>query len=107
VVAKSDYYPPPKPKNPKRNLIIWHGPKQWRARDGVGWQSDGFAFEEGVVYLVDDEVNEYTKRRRGFSQVKDIRLDEIVRFKHEKNTMGERQSVTPNGLRSGNKKRGK
>ena len=107
MAAKSDYYPPPKPKQTKRNLIVWHNPHQWVARENVGWQGEGFTFEEGVVYLVDDEVYEYTKMRRGFSQVKDIRLEDIVSFKHEKDTLGKRQPVAPNRLRTGNEKRRK
>lgn len=77
-IAK-DYYPKPIEK-PQKRLIMYHMPNRWSSQDRV-WDVHGFKFKEGVVYSVSELVYEWSKRQKGFFEVRDIETDKVVDFK--------------------------
>jgi len=74
-------YPEPKEK-PKDYYIMYHRPWTWFSREGLEWDSHhGFKFEEGVVHRVSELVCEWSKRQKGFFEVKRVDDGKLVKFK--------------------------
>lgn len=65
------YYGEPKKKETEEKYVLYHRPWTWFAT-GAPFEAHGFEFEEGIVYPADDLVYEWSKRRKGFFQIKGV-----------------------------------